>query len=141
MPLLQFHIARMDMTTIYRQIVDQVRRQVASGRLAAGDEVPSGRAVAADHGINPMTVSKAYALLEAGGLLERRRGRGMVVAPQRPAPAADLLEPALRATAKQAERLGLTPDTVRRQFDRCLREAATGAAAHASTTPASTARR
>ena len=67
-------------TPIYRQIMDQVRFAVASGVLGAGDELPSTRALAARHGLNPMTVSKAYGLLEMEGLLERRRGDGLFVA-------------------------------------------------------------
>ena len=66
-------------TPIYRQIVDQVARAVASGVLAAGDELPSVRAVAQQYVVNPMTVSKAYTLLEQQGTVERRRGLGMVV--------------------------------------------------------------
>ena len=69
---------------IYRQIVEQVRRQVAGGAWRAGDELPSVRALALQHAINPMTVSKAYSLLEAEGLLERKRGMGMVVADEPP---------------------------------------------------------
>ncbi len=38
------------------------------------------RDVALEHAVNPMTISKAYALLEAEGLLERRRGKPMTVA-------------------------------------------------------------
>lgn len=64
---------------IYRQLVDQVRRLVAGGQLAPGTELPSVREVAQTHAVNPMTVSKAYALLEAEGLLERRRGKTMTV--------------------------------------------------------------
>ena len=67
---------------IYRQLVDQVRRYVVGGQWAAGFELPSVRQVAADHAINPMTVSKAYSLLELEGLLSRKRGMGMVVAQQ-----------------------------------------------------------
>ena len=77
---MNFAIAPSDPTPIYRQIVDQVRRQIAGGQLSTGIELPSVRAVALLHAINPMTVSKAYSLLEAEGLLERRRGMGMVVA-------------------------------------------------------------
>ncbi len=65
---------------IYRQLSDQVRRFVAGGQLAAGDELPSVREVAQALAVNPMTVSKAYSLLEAEGVLARRRGLGMVVA-------------------------------------------------------------
>ncbi|HET9865187.1 MAG TPA: GntR family transcriptional regulator [Steroidobacteraceae bacterium] len=65
---------------IYRQILDQVRRMVASGQLAPGAELPSVRDLAVRHAVNPMTISKAYSLLEAEGLLERNRGRPMTVA-------------------------------------------------------------
>ena len=67
---------------IYRQIVEQVRRMVASGQLSPGAELPSVRDLALEHAVNPMTVSKAYSLLEAEGLLERNRGRPMTVASQ-----------------------------------------------------------
>lgn len=100
-------------TPIYRQVVEQVQRLVAGGQLKPGDDLPSVRAVAERHAINPMTVSKAYSLLEAEGLLARRRGVGMVVA-EGVRPAGDdrmaLLQPALLALARQARQLGITPD-------------------------------
>lgn len=65
----------------YRQLVDQVRFLVASGRLAAGDELPSTRSLSEQLGLNPMTVSKAYGLLEQDGLVQRRPGLPLVVAP------------------------------------------------------------
>ncbi len=64
---------------IYRQLVEQVRRMVASGQLPAGTELPSIRDLAVRHAVNPMTVSKAYSLLESEGLLERHRGMPMTV--------------------------------------------------------------
>jgi GntR family transcriptional regulator len=67
---------------IYRQILDQVRRMVASGQLPPGAELPSVRELAITHAVNPMTISKAYTLLEAEGLLERNRGKPMTVAGQ-----------------------------------------------------------
>ena len=67
---------------IYRQILDQARRLVASGQLAPGAELPSVRELAFKHAVNPMTISKAYSLLEAEGVLERNRGRPMTVATQ-----------------------------------------------------------
>ena len=114
-------------TPIYRQVVEQVQRLVAGGQLAAGDELPSVRAVAERHAINPMTVSKAYSLLEAEGLLERRRGVGMVVAAD--AKAADasadrmaLLAPALQNAARQAAQLGITPEAALAAFERALQQ-------------------
>lgn len=102
---------------IYRQIAEQVRRLVAGGQLAAGASLPSVRDVAAAHAINPMTVSKAYSQLEAEGVLERLRGKGMTVAaravgadPQ--APRWALIDPALDAVARQARELELSPDEV-----------------------------
>jgi GntR family transcriptional regulator len=67
---------------IYRQILDQVRRKVASGQLRPGDALPSVREVAMTHTVNPMTISKAYSRLEAEGLLEHNRGKPMTVASQ-----------------------------------------------------------
>jgi GntR family transcriptional regulator len=65
---------------IYRQLVEQIRRLVAGGQLQPGAELPSVRDLAVTHAVNPMTVSKAYALLEAEGLLQRNRGKPMTVA-------------------------------------------------------------
>jgi GntR family transcriptional regulator len=65
---------------IYRQLLEQVRRMVSSGQLPPGSELPSIRDLAVRHAVNPMTVSKAYALLELEGLLERNRGKPMTVA-------------------------------------------------------------
>ncbi len=123
-----FDIQPSSATPIYRQVVEQARRLVASGQLPAGSELPSVRGLAERHAINPMTVSKAYSLLEAEGLLERRRGIGMVVAAsasERTAPAErlQLLEPALAAAASQAVQLGLASYTVLRAFEQALQRA------------------
>ena len=66
---------------VFRQIIDQVKFHVVSGLLAPGDQLPSTRALSGQLGLNPMTVSKAYSLLEAEGLVERRRGRPLTVKP------------------------------------------------------------
>jgi len=65
---------------IYRQLVEQVKRLVTGGQLAAGTELPSVRELALEHSVNPMTISRAYALLEQEGVLERQRGKPMRVA-------------------------------------------------------------
>lgn len=66
-------------TPVFRQICEQIRFQVAAGVMEVGAEVPSTRDLASNLGINPMTVSKAYALLEVEGVLERRPGLSLVV--------------------------------------------------------------
>ncbi len=68
-------------TPIYRQVVDQVRRMVVTGELAAGDQIERVANLAAREKVNPMTVSKAYSALVDQGVLERRRGIGLLVAP------------------------------------------------------------
>ena len=112
---------------IYRQILDQLRRLIAGGQLGAGDLLPSVREVAAFHAINPMTVSRAYGMAEAEGLLERLRGKGMTVATSaRPTRTAAerlaLLEPQLQAVARHAHDLELPAETVLRRLDRLLKE-------------------
>ena len=69
-------------TPIYRQLIEQVRRMVAGGQLKAGDDLPSVRELALEHTVNPMTISKAYSMLETEGLLVRQRGKPMQVAVQ-----------------------------------------------------------
>ncbi len=66
--------------TIYRQVIEQIRQQIMAGRLSEGEQLMSVRELAAQLRVNPMTISKAYALLEVEGLLERRRGIGLFVA-------------------------------------------------------------
>jgi len=64
---------------VYRQLIDQIKFHIASGMLKAGDELPSTRALSAELGVNPMTVSKAYSYLELENVLERRPGKPLVV--------------------------------------------------------------
>jgi GntR family transcriptional regulator len=67
---------------IYRQLIEQVRRMVAGGQLQPGDDLPSVRELALEHAVNPMTISKAYSMLEMEGTLVRQRGKPMQVAAQ-----------------------------------------------------------
>ena len=64
---------------VYRQLMDQVKFHIATGLLKAGDELPSTRALSAELGVNPMTISKAYSYLEKENIVERRPGRPLVV--------------------------------------------------------------
>jgi len=66
---------------IYRQVMDQVCALIAGGRLAPGEMLPSVRQLAAELQVNMMPISKAYARLEADGVIERVRGTGMRVRP------------------------------------------------------------
>ncbi len=114
---------------IYRQLVEQVKRLVAGGQMAPGDGMPSVRELAQALALNPMTVSKAYSLLEMEGVLARRRGLGMEVAEragggQSAAERAELLRPTLERAALEARQLELDPDTVVSLFIQILKEQA-----------------
>lgn len=99
---------------VYRQVVDQVRFQIATGRLKAGTELPSTRALSLKLGVNPMTISKAYGILEDEGIVLRRPGLPLVVKgnPGAHSPAAKLeqLAHALQPAVRAAIQLGVTGD-------------------------------
>ena len=67
---------------MYLQIVEQVRHSVACGFLQPDDELPSVRALASRHLINPNTVARAYLELEREGLLCKKRGTGTFISPK-----------------------------------------------------------
>ncbi len=76
---MRIHITSSDGVPIYLQIVNQVKYLVASGRLAAGEELPPIRVLAEKLIVNPNTVARAYRELEASGIVEKRRTAGTFV--------------------------------------------------------------
>jgi len=112
---------------IYRQIVEQLRRLIAGGQLVPGESLPSVRDVAGFHAINPMTVSRAYGIAESEGLLERQRGKGMVIATTHKAAQTEshrlaLLEPQLQALVRHANELELPAERILRRLTKLLGE-------------------
>ncbi|RDS82772.1 GntR family transcriptional regulator [Dyella monticola] len=112
---------------IYRQIVEQLRRLIAAGQITPGQLLPSVRDVAGFHAINPMTVSRAYGMAEAEGLLERLRGKGMVVAAVHKrtlsqAQRLALLERPLIEVARQAHELELPVESVLQRLDKLIEQ-------------------
>ena len=67
---------------IYEQIADQVKEQIMTGALAAGDALPSMRLLAKELRISVITTKRAYEELERDGFLENVPGKGCFVAPQ-----------------------------------------------------------
>lgn len=113
MPAPPFQLDPSSAEPLYRQLMAQVRRFVAAGVLKPGTELPSVRDLAQSFAINPMTISKAYSLLEAEGVLSRPRGARMQVAEISGAHLSQaerlrLLRPALEIVLRQANELGLT---------------------------------
>lgn len=96
---------------IYRQLIEQVLALRSSARLAPGAFLPSVRQISEVLVVNPMTVSKAWSLLERDGVVERVRGRGMRVTAQHvratPAQRVAALRPLLERTATRSHQLML----------------------------------
>ena len=84
-PKIHFQINPNSGVPIYRQIIDQVKMGITTGKFKPGDYLPSVREVSSSIDINPMTVSKAYSLLEKGKNVEFVRGQGMRI-PDGPIP-------------------------------------------------------
>ena len=113
---------------IYRQIVDQICRAVATGQLVAGEQMPSVRALAEQLVINPNTVARTYADLVRDGILETQKAKGVFVSDSRPvytkSERARRLEADLEAFINQGLSLGFTPEELVAAVERKLRHVA-----------------
>lgn len=122
----QFDLSPSSGVPIYRQLMDQVAALLVGGQAQPGDMLPSVRDLGAALGVNMMTVSKAYARLELEGLVERARGRGMVIRSQQAAGSlADRnaeLRPLLEQALVRARQLGLSDDQIQTLLKRILKE-------------------
>ncbi|MCR5703338.1 MAG: GntR family transcriptional regulator [Eubacterium sp.] len=69
-------------TPVYQQLYDDVVRLVSMGVLKSHTKLPPVRTLAAELGINPNTVSKAYKMLESDGYIYSTVGRGSFISEQ-----------------------------------------------------------
>ncbi len=105
-------ISQADTRPMYVQIMEQIKRLVAAGDWAAGQEIPSIRQLAVDLRVSVITVKRAYLELEREGVIVTRQGRGSFVAE-----GSDLgtklleqdLAKHLEEAVRLAARLGLSP--------------------------------
>jgi GntR family transcriptional regulator len=110
---------------VYRQVVDQIRFMIVTGRVKPDDELPSTRALSLRLGVNPMTVSKAYGILEEEGLVVRRPGLPLVVAHQKEKHNASTLEQltaVLKPAALATVQLGIPEDKAATLYRRLIEE-------------------
>jgi len=70
-----------DDSPVYIRLRGTIAAGILRGEYRAGDQLPSVRALAAEHGANPLTVAKAYQSFQDDGYVEVRRGVGMFVLP------------------------------------------------------------
>ena len=76
---MKIHLDLKSGVPFYRQIIDQVKSSIATGRLEPGNRLPTVRQLAVDLSVNPNTVSRAYTELELTGLVDTHMGSGTFV--------------------------------------------------------------
>ena len=84
-----------DHLPIYAQLMDTLKRRIITGRYLPGEKLPSVRELAAEAGINPNTVQRAFSELEREGLIYTQRATGQYVTEN-----ADEIKSARQALAK-----------------------------------------
>jgi GntR family transcriptional regulator len=77
---MQFRIDNTSDRPVYQQIVDQVKRDIALGRLVKDEKLPTVRHLAKQLAINPNTIARAYRQLEQEGIIVTKPGAGAFVA-------------------------------------------------------------
>lgn len=86
---------------VYKQIVHRVQAAVAEGRLGAGDQLPTIRALHEKLGVNPNTVARAYRELQHLGVIEAEHGSGCFIAPTAAKAKAAAVPPAVKKAKLQ----------------------------------------
>jgi len=110
----------------YRQVFDQITDLIRSGRLTTGERLPSVRDLSRQLLVSLITVRRAYADLEGGGLIVRRQGQGTFVAEgvdvaSRRSALAEARE-SLAAAVARARQLGLDGRELRDFVERLLKD-------------------
>ena len=106
---------------IYEQISSQVRAQILSGALKAGERLPSIRVLADGLGVSVITTKRAYSDLEGEGLVETVQGKGCFVSQQNKALLRErrmrLVEDLMAQATAEARDIGLTRDQLHDMLD------------------------
>ena len=82
---MEIYLSNSGQEPIYAQITRQIKEQILSGKLQAGDALPSIRLLAKELRISVITTKRAYEDLESAGFILTQPGRGSFVAAQNPA--------------------------------------------------------
>lgn len=111
-----FHVNPSSGVPIYAQIEVQVKNAVAAGALKRDQGLPSVRKLAAELGINPNTVARAYQELERDGVIITVQGGGTYVAKRTPrflkSEKLRRLQPYARQIAVEGMQLGLSDEEI-----------------------------
>ena len=106
---------------IYEQITVQIKSQILSGALTAGDALPSMRTLAKELRISVITTKRAYEDLERDGFIETVAGKGSFVAAEfLREEALRRVEAALQQAVDTASRSGVSPQELRQMLELLL---------------------
>lgn len=108
-----------DIRPIYEQVQDGLRRLMVTGAILEGDKLPSVRQLAVQLAINPNTIQRAYAVLEAEGYLRSVQGKGSFASPSTGVDSGrtDLLLSQFDATVSELLYLNVAPDTLKARIE------------------------
>lgn len=104
-------------TQPYQRIVQDVRDKVRSGRLPAGEKLPSTRELAEEYGVAPGTVQRALTELRSAGLIYSHQGRGSFITDTANESSEDSTVRALRALEERVADLAARLERVERGRD------------------------
>jgi DNA-binding transcriptional regulator YhcF (GntR family) len=109
-----------DVTPLFAQLIEQIKKAVASDQIKAGDPLPSIRQLANDLEINNKTVAKAYRLLERDSIIQAKGYRGSFIHPNAKKNCDidinGLIETKLTATLNELKQAGATDSEIRIAF-------------------------
>ena len=119
---MQIQIDKSAPVPLHDQIKEQIVGLIHAGRLKAGDQLPTMRALSIDLAVNFNTVALAYRELDSQGVIATRRGEGTFVTrtpaePERQQIRQSKLQSLVKALFTEAQRLGYSVDEVRQAVE------------------------
>ncbi len=111
---------------VYRQILDNFKKQIIRGKLKAHDPLPSIRETARELNVNPNTAARAYRELEQEGFIYSRAGIGSFIAETGShtleEKAREAVYPQLKQLVRLSQSLNLPAQSLGQLFDDLVRE-------------------
>jgi GntR family transcriptional regulator len=110
---------------LYLQLIEQIKRAVALGTLAPGEQLPTVKALALELTVNPNTVARVYRELERDGVIDTSPGRGSFVrvdgsSVEARRAVADVAQAAFEGAVREAKSLGLSRAETLELFTRSI---------------------
>ncbi|MFO0940600.1 MAG: GntR family transcriptional regulator [Pirellulales bacterium] len=123
-----FSIEPSNGVAIYEQIVRQVKFAIAEQTLRPGQLLPSVRTLSQQLAINPNTINRAFQQLQADGVLESIRGKGLAVRVDAPDNCVDarkrIITDRVKSVISEALHAGLEPDELKKLVSQQINELA-----------------